>query len=278
MWLTAHDLRTAAQAYANSDLSAAERLWTAGRAWSKPHGYREQDLVRCDTFSTGAEVTLAPPPFNSRVGEVKDSVYQLVGTINDWVARLTGYDLLAKLLPLTLGDSGAVRRIGAAWSEMEPAFRAVAADLGHGMDVLSTHWNSDSGATGGASSAFDYHIRQRWIPAFEALAQVCDSGQQICEAMATEYEYVVESLLFALNFYSKRIKKALKTVMTAEKWSTFLWNLWQLVSTMWQMIEDAYHLMVKQLTVFKEAIEMMVANLIGMRNLMRGDFDALKTL
>jgi hypothetical protein len=202
----------------------------------------------------------------------------LFGTVNDWVARMTGFDLLEKLIPLLLGDSGAVRRVGAAWGEMEHAFRAVARDIDHGMDVLSSHWNSELCGTGGASGAFDYHIRQRWKPAFEAVAQACDAGQQLYELVAVEYEYTVNALLFALNFYSQRLKKAMKAVMTTTDWKKFLWNLWQIVSTVWQLIVDAYDLLAKQMVALKEGVEMLVANLVTLRNLMRGDFDALKTL
>ncbi|MEV5768739.1 hypothetical protein AB0L34_29810 [Micromonospora sp. NPDC052213] len=278
MWLTAYDLRKAAQAYDTADVASAEQLWTAGRAWSMPSGHRERDVATYGVYSTGADVAPVAPPFKSEVGQVKDAVYQLFGTVNDWVARMTGFDLLEKLIPLLLGDSGAVRRVGAAWGEMEHAFRAVARDIDYGMDVLSTHWNSELCGAGGASGAFDYHIRQRWKPAFEAVAQACDAGQQLYELVAVEYEYTVNALLFALNFYSQRLKKAMKAVMTTTDWKKFLWNLWQIVSTLWQLIVDAYDLLAKQMVAFKEGIEMLVANLVTLRNLMRGDFDALKTL
>ncbi|SCG39156.1 hypothetical protein [Micromonospora coxensis] len=278
LWLTAYDLRNAAKAYDAADVSSAEQLWTAGRAWSMPAGYREVDVAACDAFSQGASVALPAPPFKSEVGQVKDAVYQLFGTVNDWVARLTGFDLLEKLIPVTLGDSGAVRRVGAAWGEMEHGLLAVAADIDRGMDVLSTHWNSELCGTEGASGAFDYHIRKRWKPAFEAVAQACDAGQQLYELLATEYEYTVNALLFALNFYSTRLKKAMKVFTTTTDWKKFLWNLWQIVSTVWQLIVDAYDLLAKQTMAFKEGIEMLVANIVTFRNMMRGDFDALKTL
>ena len=146
------------------------------------------------------------------------------------------------------------------------------------MDVLSTHWNSDLPDTGGASAAFDYHIRKRWKPALEGLAQGCDATQQLYELAAIEYEYVVNTLLFALNFYAKRLKKAMKVFTTTTDWKKFLWNLWQIVSTVWQLIVDTYDLLFKQTVIFKEVVEMVVANFIYLRNRMRGDFEAFKTL
>ncbi|MEV4481772.1 hypothetical protein [Micromonospora coxensis] len=41
---------------------------------------------------------------------------------------------------------------------------------------------------------------------------------------------------------------------------------------------SAYDLLAKQTMAFKEGIEMLVANIVTFRNMMRGDFDALKTL
>ncbi|MEH0934049.1 hypothetical protein [Micromonospora psammae] len=70
----------------------------------------------------------------------------------------------------------------------------------------------------------------------------------------------------------------MKVFTTTTDWKKFLWNLWQIVSTAWQLIVDAYDLLAKQTLAFKEGIEMLVANLVTFRNLVRGDFDALKTL
>jgi hypothetical protein len=279
LWLTAYDLRNAADSYDRSDQDAAERLWTANRAWSTPDGYREVDVaVTGSAFTGGAEIRLAPPPDGAGTAEAIDSVYQLLGTINEWLKKFTGYDILAKVLPMVFGDWGAVRRIGGAWGELEHGFLAVSRDLREGLDILSEQWDSDVCGVSGASRAFDYHIRGRWVPAFEAVGQLCDGNQQLCETLALQYEYIVRSVLFVLNFYAQRIKKALKGVMTAVNWTKFLWNLWQLVSTLWQSLVDAVNLAVMQLQVFKEITEQATSTLVAWRNYMRGDFDALKAL
>ncbi|MBM0205750.1 hypothetical protein JNW90_24100 [Micromonospora sp. STR1s_5] len=278
MWLAGHGLRGAAKAYDAADAASAEQLWTSGRAWSMPAGHRERDVSTADGFSQGADVALSPPPFTSQVGQVKDAIDQLIGPVAGWVAQLTGFDLMEKLTPMTLGDSGAIRRVGAAWGELEHAFLAVAQDIDRGMDVLSTHWNSDLPDTGGASAAFDYHMRKRWKPALEGLAQGCDATQQLYELAAIEYEYLVNTLLFALNFYSKKLKKAMKVFTTTTDWKTFLSTLWEIVSTVWDVIVGTYDLVFKQTMIFKEVVEMVVANFIYLQNRMRGDFDALKTL
>ena len=97
--------------------------------------------------------------------------------------------------------TGGGRRVGAAWGKLEHAFRAVAQDIDRGMDVLSTHWNSDLPDTGGASAAFDYHIRKRWKPALEGLAQGCDARGS-STSWRPSNTIVVNTLLFALNFYA----------------------------------------------------------------------------
>ncbi|MFI6066056.1 hypothetical protein ACIA47_12435 [Micromonospora sp. NPDC051227] len=66
--------------------------------------------------------------------------------------------------------------------------------------------------------------------------------------------------------------------MTTRLRKTFLSTLWEIVSTVWDVIVGTYDLVFKQTMIFKEVVEMVVANFIYLQNRMRGDFDALKTL
>ncbi len=273
--LTAIDLRAAADAYDRSDWMSAERVWAVGREWVTPQGWQDNNAAGSGRFTGGPAVDLPAPPFTPEVEEAKAAAYQALGSINDVVRDYFGYDLLAKVLPLLFGEWGAVKRIGAAYGTMEHAFRDVAADLGHGVDVLSSHWNSrDDGR--GASQAFDYHIRGRWMVALDALAQMCDTIQQMCEAMAAEYEHTVKGLLFMLNFYGTRIKSAIKSLISLPNWKTAAWNIYSLVSAVWQLIEDTIAMAVEQMLMFGEVIESAVATAVMLRNQMDGDFDALK--
>ena len=70
-----------------------------------PVGHRERDVSAADVFSGGRRGARAAA-LTSQVGQVKDTMYQLFGSVNQWVAQLTGFDLLEKLTPMALGDWG----------------------------------------------------------------------------------------------------------------------------------------------------------------------------
>lgn len=132
-----------------------------------PTGYRERDVASTATsFSAGPVLSLPPPGEHSDEEDFKKSVYGLLGHINSLIKYLTGYDLLTELLPIVLGNSGALRRLADAHRSMEHGIRQVKDDTAAGMNILSSHWTSDG--AGGASTAFDFHIRERWVPALDS--------------------------------------------------------------------------------------------------------------
>ncbi|MEU8606404.1 hypothetical protein AB0C29_00120 [Actinoplanes sp. NPDC048791] len=145
------------------------------------------------------------PAYQPENQEARQVLSSTVGAVNDLIKALTGYDILAETLPLVVGDWGALKRIGRAYGEMADAYRAVGRDLGEGMDILSSHWDSKADGSAGAPQAFGYHIRGRWLPAFEALAQACDTIERMCEPMAAMYAQTVKGLLFATTMYVSKI-------------------------------------------------------------------------
>lgn len=273
----AKELRYCADSYDKSDEQAVERLWEAvQRNWSdEPGDYEEKDVTSSGGFTRGANVDLAAPTDHKDADDAKDGVYGLLGWVNGVVEKLTGVDLLAAVLPLVFGDWGALRRIAEAWGELEHGFRAVGKDLEAGMNTLSEHWDSTESGSGGASRAFDFHIRERWVPAYEALGQVCDTVRQACEQMAQFYEYLVHGVLFMLNFYAGRIKSALVALRSAPSLGAKLKELWMLVTSVVQLVADANELALLELKTFKEGFETLWSGIVSLRNLIRGDFDAL---
>ncbi|GAB2952673.1 hypothetical protein GCM10027280_46230 [Micromonospora polyrhachis] len=269
LWLTAYDLRLTADNYDRADAAAADRLWTTGRTWNLPADHREQDVVVVTNgFSAGAAVRLVVPTERRDSESAKESVYGLLGHINDIVKWVTGYDLLAEALPLVLGEWGTLRRIAEAMGELERGAEQVADNLEHGMDLLSAHWTGDAGS---ASTAFDYHMRDRLIRGFGALANVFKAYQQTYEWIANAYEYIINSFLLALNFYTARIKKAVATLATTDSLGKAAWSLLQLVLTVVDLIKDTGRVIELQTKMFASSIEMMVANLHSMYEIFGGD-------
>jgi hypothetical protein len=273
----AKELRYCADSYDKSDEEAVEQLWAAvQRNWSeKPGDYKEKDVSSSGGFTGGANVDLVAPTDHKDAGDAKDGVYSALGSINGLVEKLTGIDLLAKVLPLVFGDWGALRRIAEAWGELEHGFKAVGKDLEAGMNTLSEHWDSTEDGSGGASRAFDFHIRERWVPAYDALGQICDTVQQACEQMAQFYEYLVHGVLFMLNYFAKRIKSALVALRFSTTLSARLKELFLLVTSVVQLVADANELAYLELKTFKEGFETIWSGIVSLRNLIRGDFDAL---
>ncbi len=268
--LTAYDLRRTAGDYDRSDAASADRLWLDGRTWQLPAGYREVDPATVSSgFSTGASLNLVVPAPRHDAQSAKESVYSLLGTVNTIVKWVTGRDLLAEAMPIVFGEWGDLRRIAAGYDEVERAFDLIAQDLTDGMDCLSPHWTGDPG---GASTAFDYHLRQRWIPGFRALANAANAAQQTCEWMADAYEYVVNAFLLALNFYARRIVGAYRALCVAVSPLAFWYRLHQLVSGLVGLVTDTIRMIYQQTKAFGAAVEMMVANLTFMFDLARGDF------
>ncbi|BCJ51829.1 hypothetical protein Asp14428_33040 [Actinoplanes sp. NBRC 14428] len=274
---TAADLRRSADDYDRADWTAAETQWSVAPGWRAPYDWRETDVGTGSTGGgSGAVLALMAPPYQPEAQEAEDHLKSLFGTVNTVIEKLTGYDLLGTVMPLLLGDWGALKRIARAYGELETGWRAVAADLGEGMDVLSEHWDSTESGTMGASQAFDYHIRGRWMVAFEALAQMADTMQQMCESMAAEYEHTVKGLLYTLTFYLSRIQKGIGKIMTATNWAKLAAALYGVVSSLYDLIVDGVKLAVEQVQMFIEGFEMITATVVMLRHQMNGDFDALK--
>ena len=217
---TAADLRRSADDYDRADWTAAETQWSVAPQWSTPQAWRETDVVTKTTsggYGYGAVVALMAPLYTPEVGEAQDNLKTLFGTVNTIIEKLTGYDLLGAVMPLLLGDWAALKRIARRLRRARDrlAYRRRRPRPGHERPVPAL----DLGGVTGASDAFDYHIRSRWMTAFEALAQRADTIEQMCESMAAQHEHTVKGLLYTLTFYMARISKGLNKIMVATNWA-----------------------------------------------------------
>jgi hypothetical protein len=219
---------------------------------------------------------LSAPADRADSKEAVESVTSGLGTINGAIDFLTGVNLLEIVMPVVLGEWGAVRRVGQAWGEIGHAFRRIGCDIGDGLDTLSDHWDSSEFGDQGASCVFDYDVRRRWIPAFEAAAQMCDYVQQLCEALAQMYEWTVDGVLLILNFYVKKIKKSILIAATTRKSWKKLKMLWDLVGAVKDLLLELKNCAVEQLLMFKEMVESVSAGVIMIRQILNGDLNAFR--
>ena len=115
------------------------------------------------------------------------------------------------------------------------------------------------------------------MSAFEALPQMADTIEQMCESMAAQYEHTVKGLLYTLTFYMARISKGLEKIMVATNWAKLAMALYGVVSSVYDLVVDGVKLAVAQVEMFIEGIEMASAGYVMLRHQMNNDFDALKT-
>ncbi|MDI1463711.1 hypothetical protein QEZ54_22260 [Catellatospora sp. KI3] len=268
----AQRLRESADLYETADSNAAERILATRGRRQMPTGYVEQDVKSTATaFSAGPDLFLPPPYDYSDTAELKTSVLKKIEHINTLVRLVSGYDVLERLLPVIVGDSGALRRLAEAHRNMEHAIRAVKHDVESGMDLLSGHWTSDA-PDGGASTAFDYQIRMRWIPALEAFAQANDACQQIYEAYAAEYDYFLNSVLFLLDLYFLRIVRLLAQLRFSTSFTQRAGLIRKLVMEVINLIEEAYEQLHKMVVMMIQGLEAVIALCGTVENMMHGDF------
>jgi hypothetical protein len=256
----AGDLRSTAFFYDRTEYNNAERMFEI----EVPGDYREKNDKWSPgtdaTFSSGPPLALAPPTDYKETKEARAQVFELVGGINDLIARFTGYNILENVLPVVFGEWGALRRVAEAWGRLENAFRSVGADLDEGASKLSSHWNSSVDGRSGASRQFDYHMRAEWVPAFRAIGQRCDLYQQVCEFMAKFYEDAVRDLLFLLNFYVRRIKKIVGKIWEAlTDLKKTLGLLSFLIYTLRQAVEDIIDMIVVEYEKYREFVQMVAS-------------------
>lgn len=267
---TADALRLTADRYDSSDAAAAGRLWTTGRTGELPRGYAERDVVVMTRgFSAGATVNLAVPPERHDAKRAKESLASLLGDINSIVQWITGKDVLGAAMPIVFGEWGVLRRIAQACDELERGYDRVAQDLADGVDLVSAHWTGDGP---GASTVFDYHMREQWIRGFKALANVANGAQQSCEWIANAYEYLVHVFLMALDRYTKGMRASIRA-LTAPNPAQGMWHLLQLATDVLDLADDTIRMICMQTEVFASSIEMLAANLHGMADIFSGGVD-----
>ncbi|WP_328470692.1 type VII secretion target [Actinoplanes sp. NBC_00393] len=274
---TADNLRRSADAYDETDYGNAEQIWIRIGEGHMPRTWVGRDVASAGpTTSGGALLYLDAPVFTPEIGEVTEAIGGGFELAISAIKKFTGYDVMAELGPVLLGDWGALRRIGAAWNEVEEAWRAVAVDVSAGMDVLSDHWDSSPLDALGASRAFDHHIRARWMTALDAAAQQADAMEQICEYLADMYEHTVKSIIWMVQVALERVMKMIKSLMMVRNLKQFAEAVWEVGADLIGLIQDGIELAIGQVQMFAQGAQMSGSALRMLRNEADGDFGVLQ--
>ncbi|MFC4913238.1 hypothetical protein [Actinomadura gamaensis] len=267
---TASDLRSSATFYDQADEKSAEAVWAAADKgfWDStgvPKNYQEKNAQWSSgqdaKFSQGATFVLRPPAEHHEAQELRHQVHGKVSWIDKIIKYLTGQDLLTKVMPIVLGDWGALRRVSEAWGQLATAFRAVGDDLSEGLSKVSSHWDSSADGRSGASRNFDYQIKGYLIPAFNEVAKICEAFRDACQFMATFYEDCCRDLIFLLNWYGKKIRKAwiaLKSAYGMGLWP-LLKNTTKLISALWRAIEDLIELIKTEYQKYEDLVKLLIS-------------------
>ncbi|MBY8872307.1 hypothetical protein K7640_10695 [Micromonospora sp. PLK6-60] len=273
----AYNLRYSAGLYDRAEQANTATMETVGQRWATvDESWEAHPSSAGGAFTGGAQVSPAPPAFESALGDVEALAHGTIGDINGVIKALTGFDLFSKIMEFAVGDWGRVRYIGEGFGELEHGFRAISRDLAQGMDVLAPHWTSGGHHSGSPAELFEETIRQRWVPGFDALAQGCNAFQQECEALAQSYGYIIGSLVFVTNFYEKKIRRVLALLLSATDWRKYLGTFFRLVKELWDVLVGTAKLIWEQTVMWKEQIEFMCTSLAHMYKIFRGDFEVFQ--
>jgi uncharacterized protein YukE len=192
----AANLRLAAREYRDRDDAAAERLWEVLPRVHAPQGYAEKDDERHggdfrDPFIP--QLAVAPKP--DSLHRMIDEARQHVGLIDEYLSRHFDWSLAGNLLPLITGDWDTLRANAHGYRALGGRLGAavIGDNLRYGLDSLSASWDSP------AATQFDYLIRERWLPAIDALRHVLAMNEEMLETIAQQAQYTFETLVVTLE-------------------------------------------------------------------------------
>jgi hypothetical protein len=209
----ASNLRAAAAGYRAGDTAAAERVWSSLPGRGAPDGYvdRSDSAHRadfCDPFAVR-------PPAPAEHGELTRYIEEArhhTGVIDEFLRRYLNFSLAEHVLPAISGDWDTLCENAEAYAALAgPAgVQAIRANLAYGMDSLSASWDSP------AATQFAFQIRERWLPALDALQHVLQMHEECFEAIAQQAENTFQTLVLlieVLKFWV--IEKVLRIVKIA---------------------------------------------------------------
>ncbi|CAM3348001.1 hypothetical protein [Stackebrandtia soli] len=242
------NLRTSADAYATTDHASADALAASAIDLGEDGeseqltSYVESDVGCADEYAHDTHVYR--DPLEQDAAKVfRDWITEQLDTfgLNDLLKEYLGIDLSEVVLPIVLGNWGAFYRLADAWTEVCWGYRKIGEDIDNGMDVLSTHWDSSDCGNTGASQRFDYHIREEWVPGFEAIDQACVAIAHVCDQMGLLWDTSVNGLMAYLDIGFKALVKEIKRLLSISSVKDLFKNLddiWQLVEGIVEAIES----------------------------------------
>lgn len=236
----ADQLTQTAIAYDTADRNAKHKLVAAGVGPGFDPLPTEDAPPRQDPvtlgFTDGAEVNPKPPADQHLTGWVEDKLNDLLGPVAELVKKFTGYDIVAEWMPVILGDWGAGYRIADAWTEVAHSLRAISADLGGGLTLLSAHWTAADGS--GAAAAFARFAHDK-TGAVTVFAEVADAVSEAVKVPAIYYEGVIKNAFWVIEYYGVRFKAVAKKIVKALKELTVNPKTWiDLGEELWGIVED----------------------------------------
>lgn len=213
LFQVATNLRAAAASYRAGDIAAAERIWLKLPRLPAPEGYVDADDSRHqadfrDPFAVRPEVPAQRAEFAHYIEEARHHV----GVIDDFLRRYLHFSLAEQVFPVIAGDWDTLRENADGYAALAGAdgVQAIRSNLAYGMDSLSASWDSAAGRQ------FAYQIRDRWLPALDALEHLLLLYQETFEATAQQSEIMFHSLVLlveVLKFWV--IEKVLRIIKIA---------------------------------------------------------------
>lgn len=209
----ADDLRVAAASYRAGDIAAAERVWATRPGRGAPDGYvdRNDDAHRAD-FRDPFAVRPPVPGRHTELARYVEEARHHVGVIDEFLARYLHFSLAEHVFPALSGDWDTLRENADAYAVLAgpDGVQAIRANLAYGMDSLSSSWDSP------AATQFAFQIRERWLPALDALQRVLRMYKEGFECIAQQAENTFHTLVLlieVLKFWV--IEKVLRIVKIA---------------------------------------------------------------
>jgi len=191
LFQVASNLRVAAATYRAGDAAAAERIWLTTPRRPAPEGYVDPNR---DGHPGDFRDPFVPQPaapaerheFTRAVEEVRHHLSE----IDDLLIRYARFSLAEQVLPWISGDWDTLRENADAYAALAgpDGVQAIRINLAYGMDSLSASWES------AAATQFAFQIRERWLPALDALQHVLEVHEEAFEHVAQQAEIMFHTL------------------------------------------------------------------------------------
>ncbi len=247
LFQVATNLRAAATDYRAGDEAAAERIWLTGPRDHPPQGYVDSDDDRhAGDFRDPFVPHLTPPAERDEMAKTIAETREHLGVIDHWLSKFAAFTLSEDVLPPLIGDWDTLRENADGYASLasRDGVQVLRANLAYGMDSLSAGWDS------AAAAQFAYTIRDRWLPAIDALQHLLEMHREAFEWMAQQAENTLHAVVLALDFVkfwiiekALRILKLIGSVLGLGKVWTEITELVSGVLRVWHEITALFEML-----------------------------------